>query len=133
MNKRDLVLIDTCMWAPFFNRPQSPVKRTIDGLLDDDRAALIGPLLAEVLSGIRNDAKADWVASLLRGLQYVELTWLDWREAARLGRQLAARGHVLPITDLALAAAARRLDCSVYSDDPHFDLLPDLRRFGAER
>jgi predicted nucleic acid-binding protein len=119
------------MWVPFFNRPQSPIKRNIDGLLDDDRAALIGPVLAEVLYGIRKNAEADWVASLLRGLHYIEVTWLDWREAARLGRQLAARGRALPVTDLALAAAARRLDCSIYSDDPHFDLLPDLRRFGA--
>jgi predicted nucleic acid-binding protein len=117
------------MWVAFFNRPQSPIKHEIDDLLDDNRAALIGPVLAEVLCGIRKETEADWVASLLRGLHYVELTWQDWRAAARLSRQLAARGHALPLTDLALAAAARRLDCAVYSDDPHFDLLPDLKRF----
>jgi hypothetical protein len=45
----ELVLIDTCMWVPFFNRPHSAEKRTIDGLIDEDRAALVGPILAEIL------------------------------------------------------------------------------------
>lgn len=133
MNPRDLVLVDTCMWVAFFNRPQSPIKRAIDGLLDDNRAALMGPVLAEVLCGIRKEAQADWAASLLRGLHYLEPTWMDWRAAAAIGRRLAARGHALPVTDLALAAVVRRLDCSIYSDDPHFDLLPALRRFPGAR
>ncbi len=133
MSMPDLVLIDTCMWVAFFNRPQSTIKRNIDELLEDDRAALVGPVLTEVLCGIRREAEADWVASLLRGLRYVELTWQDWRAAATLGRRLAARGHVLPITDLVLAASAQRIECAVYSDDPHFDLIQDLKRFtGSE-
>ena len=67
---RDLVLIDTCIWVPFFNWPQSAVKRAVDELLGEDRAALIGLILAEVLCGFRRDAQADWVASALRGLHY---------------------------------------------------------------
>jgi hypothetical protein len=48
----DLVLIDTCIWVPFFNRPQSAEKRAVDALLEEDRAALIGPILAEILTSI---------------------------------------------------------------------------------
>jgi predicted nucleic acid-binding protein len=125
----DLVLVDTCMWVPFFNRPQSAVKRAVDDLLDADRAALVGPILAEVLCGFRQDAQADWVASALRGVHYLDLTWHDWRDAARLGRQLAARGHQLPLSDLAVAAAALSRDWSVYTSDPHFDLFPGLKRY----
>jgi predicted nucleic acid-binding protein len=117
------------MWIPFFNRPPSRTKRAIDELLEEDRAALIGPILTEVLSGFRRDAQADWVSSALRGVHYLDLAWDDWRSAAKLSRQLAAQGHVLPLSDLALAAAARRFDCYVYTIDPHFDLVPDLKRF----
>jgi predicted nucleic acid-binding protein len=127
MDTRDLVLIDSCIWVPFFNRPRSAPKLAVDELLDEDRAALIGPILTEVLSGFRRDEQADWVASALRGLVYVELTWDDWRTAARLARQLAARGHCLPLSDLALAAVAQRLDCTVFTSDPHFSLIPDLK------
>jgi len=82
MRTRDLVLIDTCMWVPFFNRPQSNEKRVVDELLDEDRAALIGLVLGEILCGFRRNEQSDWVASTLRGLHYLELTWEDaWRRA----------------------------------------------------
>ena len=126
MKPADLVLIDTCMWIAFFDRAPSRAKRAIDELLETDRAALIGPILTEVLSGFRRDAEADWVSSALRGVHYLDLTWDDWRSAAKLSRQLASQGHVLPLSDL---AAARQLDCYVYTIDPHFDLVPDLKRF----
>ncbi len=132
MTTQDLVLVDTCIWVPFFNRPQSRLKRALDELLDEDRAALIGPILVEVLQGFRGDEEADWVASSLRGLRYLELTWDDWRAAAKVGRQLAARGNRLPMSDLALAATAIRHDCAVFTTDPHFDLVPNLKRFLAD-
>ncbi len=129
MTPTDLVLIDSCIWVPFFNRPRSDERKAVDALLDEDRAALIGPILAEILQGIRHDERADWVASSLRGLRYVEIQWDDWREAARLGRRLAAKGHQLPLTDLTLAAIASRLNCAVYTADPHFDFIGGLKRF----
>jgi len=129
MRTPDLVLIDTCIWIPFFNRPQSDEKRAVDELLDEDRAALIGLVLAEILCGFRRDAQADWVASCLRGLRYLEPSWDDWRDAARLHRQLVAGGHSLPLTDLSLVALARRRGAAIYSTDPHFDLIPNLKRY----
>jgi predicted nucleic acid-binding protein len=128
----DFVLIDTCIWVPFFNRPHSKEKQAVDSLLDDDRAALVGPVLAEVLGGFRRDGEAAFASSLLRGAEYLEVTWDDWREAAAVGRRLASRGHVLPLSDLAVAAVARRHDGFVYSTDPHFDLMQDLKRFWPE-
>jgi hypothetical protein len=61
------------------------------------------------------------VASELRGLRYLQVTWNEWRAAAKLGRGLAATGHHLPQTDLVLAAVALSHDLEVYSSDPHFD------------
>ena len=56
MRRTDLVLVDTCIWASFFSRPQSAVKRAVDELIDEKRAAVIGPILAEILCGFRKDA-----------------------------------------------------------------------------
>ena len=123
------MLIDTCVWVPFFNRPQSAEKKAVDALLDEDRAALIGPILAEILQGFRRDDRADWVASTLRGLRYFEVQWDDWRTAAQLGRRLAKDGHRLPLTDLTVAAVALRTSAAVYTADPHFDLIAGLKRF----
>ena len=124
-----LVFVDTCIWVPFFNRPHSAEKRAVDALLDDDRAALIGPIVTEILQGIPREPQADYVASLLRGMRCLEIIWADWIAAARLGRRLAASGHCVPLSDLVLATVARRLDAEGYSTDPHFDLISELKRF----
>lgn len=55
------VLIDSCIWVPFFNRKKSIEKTTVTELLKGDRAAIIGPVLAEILQGFRRDQEADWV------------------------------------------------------------------------
>lgn len=126
---RELVLIDTCIWVGFFNRPKSNERKTVDGLLDDDRASITGMILAEVLQGFRRDEQADWVASSLKGLHFPEPDWDDWRATAKLGRQLAANGNRLPLTDLVIASIALRHDHAVLTTDPHFDLIPKLKRF----
>jgi predicted nucleic acid-binding protein len=125
----DWVFVDTCIWASFFGKPGSPEKIAVDGLLDTDRVALAGPILAEVLLGFRRKDQADWVASRLKMAHYVEASWDDWRMAADLGRDLAAKGNKLPLSDLLVATLAKRCKAGVYSSDPHFDCITDLKRF----
>jgi len=129
----DWVFVDTCMWASFFSKPGSEEKVTIDKLLDSDRVALAGPVIAETIMGFRRRDEARWVASRLRMAHYVEADWNDWRAAGELGGSLAAKGHRIPLTDLLLAVVARRCGASVYSSDPHFDLIPDLRRYWPDK
>lgn len=124
------VFVDTCVWASFFTKPSSPEKHAVDDLLDADRVALLGPILAEVLTGFRRKDQADWVASRLKLAHYVELSWNDWRAAADLGRELASQGHRLPLTDLVVAVVGIQLGASVFTTDPHFDLVHNLKRFG---
>lgn len=128
---QQLVLIDTCIWVPFFNRPRSIEKRAVDELLDDDRAALIGPIISEVLIGFRRNEQADWVASVLRGLHYLEPAWDEWRAAAKLGRELMSRGHSLPLSDLIVAAVALNRNLAVFTVDPHFQLISDLPLYSS--
>ncbi len=120
------------MWAPFFTKPGSAVKRAVDELLNHDRVALVGPIVSEVLMGFRRKSQADWVASRLRLAHFAAIEWDDWREAATLGRALATEGNWVPLTDLVLATVAKRLNAFVYSDDPHFDLVEGLKRFAPD-
>ena len=125
----DWVFVDTCVWASFFAKPSSLEKRAVDALLDLDRVALIGPILGEVLLGFRRKDQADWVASRMRLTHYVEVDWKLWRGAADLGRGLLANGHQLPLTDLAVASVVLRSQSWLYTTDPHFDLIPNLKRY----
>ena len=128
MTAAEWVLIDTGVWSAFFSKPGSREKRAVDVLLDEDRVALTGPVLAEVLRGFRRNEQADWVASRLKLAHYLEPSWEDWRNAAALGRVLAASGHEVPLTDLVVATLAQRVEAFVFSTDPHFDLVPGLKR-----
>src|SRR4051794_40167674 len=101
------VLVDTCIWASFFGKPNSPENEAVDKLLDLDRVALIGPIVAEVRLGFRRKDQADWVSSRLWVTHYLDVTRDDWEEAADLGRDLASKGKRLPLTDLVIAIVAR--------------------------
>ena len=128
----DWVFVDTCIWAPFFGKRGSREKDAVDELLDADRVALIGPIVAEVLLGFKRSDQADWVASRLRMAHYEDVAWDDWQMAATLGRELRANGHELPLSDLVIAAVAMRMRAWLYTTDPHFDLIPDLKRFSPD-
>ena len=78
MNTSDLVLVDTVVWSAFFSKPASNEKRNVDALLDEDRVAVTGPVLAEVLRGFRRKQEADWVESRMRASHYFEPTWEEW-------------------------------------------------------
>ncbi|REJ90216.1 MAG: PIN domain-containing protein [Planctomycetota bacterium] len=132
MAESNLILIDTCIWLPFFNRPHSDEKRHLDRLLDENRAAITGEVLYEILVGFRRNEQADWVASALFGVALIEPTWDEWRAGARLVRELRARGHSIPLTDVLLSAVALERGCAVYTIDPHFDLIPRLLKFHPE-
>ena len=129
MTSGALVLVDTGVWSAFFSKPGSREKEAVDALLDEDRIAITGPVLAEVLRGFRRPDQADWVASRLRLAHYLESTWEDWRNAATLGRDLAAKRHDVPLTDLIVAALSRRVEASIFTNDHHFDLIQPLRRY----
>ena len=125
----DWVFVDTCIWSSFFKNSSSEEKTEVDNLIDRDRVALIGPIVGEVLLGFKRTDQANWVASRLRLVNWTDILWEDWRRAADLGRELAGNGHRLPLTDLVLAAIAERTQAWLYSTDPHFDLLPNLKRY----
>ena len=109
----DWVIVDTCIWSPFFSKSGSREKKTVDELIDADRVSIVGPVLAEVLAGFRRKDQADWVASRLRLTHYVDVERDDWLAAAEFGRNLAVIGHAVPLTDLVVAAVARRLNAFV--------------------
>lgn len=129
MTMDDWVLVDTCIWASFFAKPASPEKSAVDDLLDSDRVALVGPIVAEVLMGFRRREQADWVASRLRLAHYLEADWDDWKSAAEIGRLLARRNHRIPLSDLLVASVAKRRQSWIYSTGPHFDVIPEIKRY----
>ncbi|MDA0836636.1 MAG: PIN domain-containing protein [Planctomycetota bacterium] len=127
----NLVIVNTCVWASYFSRKSATTNQAVNLLFEEDRVAVIGPVVTELLMGIRDEGAADWIASRLSVMNPLEIEWDDWREAANIHRELAARGHVLPIGDSLIARVALRESCAVFTVDPHFRLIPGLKLFTA--
>ena len=49
------VLIDTSYWIEYFNRPGTERATVVEALIGDDRVALTGMILAELLQGTRTE------------------------------------------------------------------------------
>lgn len=128
----NLVLIDTCIWVEFFTNATSPVTAQVKQLVKQDRVAIVGPVITEVLIGIRSSQRANWVWSLLINLHVLEIERDDWREAANLGKLPAVVQRRVPLTDLLLAAVAMRTRSEVLTIDPDFDHFPTLLRCEAK-
>jgi predicted nucleic acid-binding protein len=118
-------LVDTSVWVDFF-RGISAVKGFLEKLVEKDTVFTAGPILFEILQGIKSSEEKDQVKEALLSMNYLEITPLDWEGAALLSRELRAKGFTIPMTDLLIAQLAKSHNLEVISLDPHFDHIPVL-------
>ncbi len=121
-----MVIVDTSVWIPFFNRPSSREKLVLDALIDADQALLVGVVLTEILQGCRTSRERDLLTDLLRALPYLEVSQSVWVLAGDLSADLQRRGVTLPLSDLLIGAMALTHKCRVYTLDAHFKKIPGL-------
>ena len=65
-----MVIADTSVWIPFFNRPDSPEKIALNMLIDTDEVSLVGVVLAELLQGCRTLSERTTLSEAFLALQY---------------------------------------------------------------
>ncbi len=123
------VLIDTSVWIEFFNQPASPEKTAVDSLIDHDQGVTAGPILSELLQGVKKDRSRQTILDHFEALPYVEVGRGLWIQAGQLGASLRRRGITVPLTDLVIATLAQAYGFQLYSLDHHFGRIPHLMRF----
>jgi hypothetical protein len=128
-----VVIADTSVWVPFFNRPGSPEKEALDALIDGDRVALVGIVMAELLQGCRTPKEAELILSKVTGLRFLETTFSTWKRTGDLSASLRRKGITLPLSDVLIAALATEHRCEVYTLDPHFHQIPGLSLYRPRR
>ncbi len=99
-----MILVDTSVWIEFFKGKK--IASEVDRLLDDNLAALCGPILTELLRGIRTEKDRGAVIPLLQGCRFLEQPQLLWEEAGTLGFHLRAKGIVVKTMDLLITTYA---------------------------
>ena len=123
--KKQGLLIDTSVWIEFF-RGDPSVRDLIGGWASEDRIFTAGPILYELMQGIRLRGERVAVKEALLSTRYLDLTSEDWEEAGALSRELRAGGLTLPMTDLLVGQLARTRHLMVVSHDSHFESIPGI-------
>jgi predicted nucleic acid-binding protein len=117
------VLVDTPYWIEYFNRPDTERASKVEALIREDRAALAGVILAELLQGARTIEEFSELRSALAAVAWVATTDESYVRAGRLGFELRRRGVTVPTTDCVIAAVAESVGGRILTLDGHFEEL----------
>jgi predicted nucleic acid-binding protein len=113
-------LVDSSAWVEFLRRKGDPkVKHIVARLLQVDQAAYTCPIHFELLSGVRPGEEGDLEQAFALS-HHFPFERDDWLEAARLERQLRAKGLQVPRNDLFVATVAIRAGLTILCRDAHF-------------
>ena len=119
------VIVDTCVWSLSLRRSDkarlnageqrmlAELRQAIQGR----RAAIIGPIRQEVLSGVRDRAVFAKTRELLDPFRDEEITPEDYVEAARLFNLCRDSGVECGAVDILICAVAFRLQCDILTSD----------------
>ena len=120
----DLVLIDTSGWICFFSRRGfEEIKKSISTLLDEDRAAIAGPILVELIQGTRTVEEKETIKRLFRGVHWLSVSDDHWHKAAEMAFDLRRKGITSSAIDTLIATLAIEYRCSLLHKDSHFELI----------
>jgi hypothetical protein len=118
-----LVMADTCIWIEYFNRPGGRVSQHLGELIQAERVALAGPVLAELLSGTRTKKELDLINTTLEILPFYETDRKAWETAAMIMLQLKNQGKTVKLIDALIASLCIANKLYVYSVDKDFDRI----------
>ena len=118
-------LVDTSVSISFF-RGIPAIKGLLEKLIVKDEVFTTGPILYELLQGIRSPEEKGQVKEALLSTHYLEITSNDWEGAAILVSSLRVKGITLPMTDILIAHLGKTRNLEILSSDPHFDQIPEI-------
>jgi len=87
-----VIVVDTTVWADWFNGTDSPQVDRLDQALDRQDAGLVPVILTEVLQGFRSEPDFERARALLVQLPALTLDIEGHASAARLFRRLRSKG-----------------------------------------
>jgi hypothetical protein len=116
------VLVDTSVWSLALRRrmPSHPAVEELRSLIGSGRAAMVGPIRQEVLSGIRERAAFERLRDHLRAFPDEPLTSADYERAAEHFHTCRASGLQGSNTDFLLCAVAERHRFRILTTDEDF-------------
>jgi hypothetical protein len=126
------LLVDSSVWIDFFRGARDVVRR-LDTALEQDRVAVCGPIVAEVLSGTRTRAEFARLKAAFEGLALLPDPPDPWPRVAEARFALARRGTQAGLVDLLIAIAAAGSNHVLLTRDSDFRRIAAVVPFELER
>jgi predicted nucleic acid-binding protein len=116
------VLVDTSVWSLALRRraPAHPMVDELRRLVAHGRAALVGPVRQEILSGIRDPVAFERLRDHLRAFPDEPIISADYERAADAFNRCHAKGIQGSNTDFLLCAVAERHRFPILTTDDDF-------------
>ncbi|WOG27202.1 PIN domain-containing protein [Endozoicomonas sp. 8E] len=119
-----MVLVDTCVWSAALRRrrTESIPEETIllQRLIRQHRAVMIGPILQEVLTGIKYDEQFTRLCEKLSAFDLLPIMEMDYISAATQANICRRNGVQGSHTDFLIAAMAIKHQIPVLTKDKDF-------------
>ncbi len=118
-----MVLVDSSVWIGFFRGRAEDVTR-LEGLIrGTSRVVLCGPVLQEVLQGVRDDAERARIKRRFMPFPFLRADREHYLHAAETYSSLRRRGVTVPSVDVLIASHAILAGCALATHDRHFEAI----------
>jgi predicted nucleic acid-binding protein len=117
------VVVDTSVWSLALRRQRSmrsPEVEELAELIREGRAALLGPVRQELLSGVPVPEQYRTLRNYLRAFPDIELESEDYEEAASFFNRCRSKSVQGSNTDFLICAAATRRRFGILTTDADF-------------
>lgn len=122
------ILVDTSIWSLALRRRAHQLNAKerahvgeLAALAHEGRVALIGAVRQEVLSGIAEKSRFEYLRNLLRDFDDEFVSTDDYEEAARHTNTCMTKGIAGSAIDFLICAVATRRDFEIHTADPDFE------------
>ena len=119
------VLVDTCVWSKVL-RDESPdpeLSKRLKYLITDNRVVLTGPILQEILSGIKNKRDFEMLEGKLAAFDDLEVSKEIYVSAAEYYNVCKAHGINGGHIDFLICAVVAHYNCALLTVDSDFKLF----------
>jgi len=128
---KNKILVDTSIWIEYFNRSESKAGSQLQELIKKGNVCVSGVILTELLQGARLEKEFNAILESFMALPFLDMNINTWIRAGRISFSLRRKGITIPTTDLIIASLAIENDSAIFTLDPHFKKIPDLKLFTA--
>jgi len=116
------ILIDTCVLSELLRRtkPDKKIRNEVISLIENDEAIIIGPIIQEILSGIKDEEKFQALTFAIEGIDLGSVISDDYINAAKFSNICRQKGIQGSAVDFLICAYAHRNECQIFTTDKDF-------------